>query len=222
VALSSFNVAVQISSPRWVVGRTLALYQTAAFGGMALGSWTWGVMAENLGTGDALLVSALVHCMGVMLGIRWPLPEHEEANLEPLNRWRQPEIAMPIQPRSGPIVISIEYRIQQEDVREFLALMAERRRIRRRDGARHWHLLRDLADPELWTERYDTPTWLDYVRQAQRITHADATIVDRLRQLHRGSEPPRVRRRIERQPVSTSPEVELAPETDRYAGEPPH
>ena len=97
--------------------------------------------------------------------------------------------------------------MRQEDVREFLVVMAERRRIRRPDGARHWHLLRDLAEPELWTERYDTPSWLDYVRQAQRITQADATIVDRLREIHCGSEPPRVRRRIERQPVSTSPEV---------------
>ena len=84
-------------------------------------------------------------------------------------------------------------------------LMAERRRIRRRDGARHWHLLRDLSEPELWTERYDTPTWLDHMRQAQRITQADASIVDRLRELHRGAEPPHVRRRIERQPISTHP-----------------
>ncbi len=33
-------------SPRWVVGRTLAFYQTAAFGGMAVGSWLWGKYAE--------------------------------------------------------------------------------------------------------------------------------------------------------------------------------
>ena len=81
-------------------------------------------------------------------------------------------------------------------------------------------LLRDLADPELWTERYDTPTWLDYVRQAQRITQAGASIVDRLRELHRGSEPPRVRRRIERQPVSTSPEATFLNETTHHSADP--
>jgi MFS family permease len=207
LALSSCNVAVQISSPRWVVGRTLALYQTAAFGGMACGSWGWGLLAARLGTSEAVLLSALVHLVGLLIGFAWLLPDYKETNLEPLNRWSQPNLAMELQPRSGPIVITIEYRVRQEDVREFLVVMAERRRIRRRDGARHWHLLRDLAEPELWTERYDTPTWLDYVRQAQRITQADATIVDRLREIHCGSEPPRVRRRIERQPVSTSPEV---------------
>jgi hypothetical protein len=203
LALSSFNVSVQISSPRWVVGRTLALYQTAAFGGMALGSWTWGVLAERFSISEALLISVVVHGVGVLIGLRWPVPDYQDANLEPLNRWTEPSPALDIQPRSGPIVITIEYQIGEDDVPEFLSLMAERRRIRRRDGARHWHLLRDLAEPEVWTERYDTPTWLDYVRQAQRITQADARIVDRLRELHHGSERPRVRRRIERQPVTT-------------------
>ncbi|HLM38855.1 MAG TPA: MFS transporter, partial [Microvirga sp.] len=121
----------------------------------------------------------------------------------------------------GPIVITIDYRIREEDVREFLALMAERRRIRRRDGARHWHLLRDLVEPELWTERYDTPTWLDYVQQAQRITQADARIVDRLSELHRGAEPPQVRRRIERQPVTSSPEAYDPHEADVDPTDPP-
>ena len=43
------------------------------------------------------------------------------------------------------------------------------------------------------------PTWLDYVRHNQRITQADARIGERLRELHRGSEPPRIHRMIERQ-----------------------
>ena len=215
-ALSSFNVAVQISSPRWVVGRTLALYQTAAFGGMALGSWAWGMVADRFSIADALVASAIVHGLAVLVGLRWALPNDEETDLEPLNRWKQPATAWEVQPRSGPIVVTIEYRIREGDTPEFLVLMAERRRIRQRDGARHWHLLQDLAEPENWTERYDTPTWLDYVRQAQRITQADARIVDRLRELHLGSEPPQVRRRIERQPISTSSEVAAPHETDHH------
>ena len=94
-------------------------------------------------------------------------------------------MAVDIEPRSGPIVITIEYIIRQEDVVEFLGVMTERRRVRRRDGARHWTLLRDLENPELWIERYHTPTWLDYVRHNQRITQADAMVVERLQALHR-------------------------------------
>jgi hypothetical protein len=101
-------------------------------------------------------------------------------------------------------VITIEYVIRPADEIEFLGIMAERRRVRRRDGARHWTLLRDLANPEIWIERYHTPTWLDYVRHNQRITQADARIGERLRELHRGPEPPRVHRMIERQAGSIS------------------
>ena len=75
--------------------------------------------------------------------------------------------------------------------------MADRRRIRRRDGARNWRLLRDLADPELWIDGM-RPHVLDYVRHNGRITHNDAMIPERLRALHRGPAPPHVRRMIER------------------------
>jgi len=199
LALATFNVTIQLSAPRWVVGRALALYQTAAFGGMALGSWIWGLLAEHAGAGEALLVSAVAHVAGLGIGLVLRMPEVEQINLDPLRRWTEPKTAVDIQPRSGPIVITIEYLIREEDVVEFLAVMAERRRVRRRDGARHWTLLRDLADPQLWIERYHTPTWLDYVRHNQRITQADARIGERLRELHQGAELPRVHRMIERQ-----------------------
>jgi hypothetical protein len=97
------------------------------------------------------------------------------------------------------VVVTIEYLIREEDILEFLAAMSERRRIRRRDGARNWMLLRDLSNPELWIERYTTPTWLDYVRHNNRITQHDAVVPQKLRALHRGPTPPVVRRMIERQ-----------------------
>ena len=199
LALSSFNATVQLSSPRWVVGRALALYQMATFGGMALGSWIWGVVADRYGTADALLIAAGMLVGGAALGVRLPLPELKTLNLDPLNRWREPNLAIDILPRSGPIVITIEYVIREADVVAFLAVMAGRRRIRRRDGARHWTLSRDLENPEIWIERYHSPTWLDYVRHNQRITQADAAVGEQLRALHRGPDKPRVRRMIERQ-----------------------
>ena len=198
VALSSFNVTVQLSAPRWVVGRALALYQMATFGGMACGSWVWGEIAERYGVTEALLMAGLVLVAGAAFGLRYALPELKSLNLDPLSRWKEPEVALDIRPRSGPIVVTIEYIIREPDVVAFLEVMAQRRRVRRRDGARHWTLLRDLENPELWVERYHTPTWLEYVRHNQRPTHADAAIIERLRSLHQGSEPPRVHRMIER------------------------
>ncbi len=85
--------------------------------------------------------------------------------------------------------------------------MVERRRIRLRDGARNWALMRDLENPEVWTETYHVPTWVDYVRHNQRRTKADAEITDRLLELHRGDRPPKVHRMIERQAIPPADDV---------------
>lgn len=199
LALSTFNATVQLSAPRWVVGRALALYQMSTFGGMALGAWVWGAASLNFGTENGLFLAGGALLVGAALGLRYALPPLEQLNLDPLSRWQEPKVAVDIEPRSGPIIVTIEYVIREEDIVPFLNVMAERRRIRRRDGARHWALLRDLTDPQLWIERYDSPTWVEYVRQNQRVTQADAAIGERVRALHQGPEPPRVHRVIERQ-----------------------
>lgn len=202
LALSTFNASVQMSAPRWVVARALSIYQMAAFAGLAGGSWLWGAVAESASLTVALLASSLVTFGCVVLG-RWrPLVQAEELNLDPLRRWQEPKTVLPIKQRSGPIVVTIEYVIRDEDVVEFLSAMTERRRIRRRDGARNWRLLRDLSDPQRWIERYETPTWIEYVRHNSRMTHHDAVVPERLRALHQGPEGPRVRRMIERQSTS--------------------
>lgn len=200
LALSTFNVTVQLSTPRWVVARALSLYQMAAFGGMALGSWLWGAIAERGDVGTALFVAAAAMLACAALGLWLPLAKLTDLNLDPLRPLREPATAVPVQPRTGPVVVTIEYVIREADVLEFLGAMAERRRIRRRDGARNWRVLRDLADPEVWIERYETPTWLDYIRHNSRLTHDDAAVPEQLRALHRGPGGPRVRRMIERQP----------------------
>jgi len=200
LALSLFNVTVQLSSPRWVVGRALSLYQTASFGGMALGSWVWGLVAEHYGLEVAFVAAGVLMLGGAALGLRLPLPPRLAANLDPWGRWQEPHVELVIEERSGPIVVEIEYLIHPAEVPAFLEVMADRRRARRRDGARHWVLMRDLGQPERWVESYRTATWTEYVRHNQRRTQADAVITDRIRALHAGSEPPRVRRMIERPP----------------------
>lgn len=199
LALSTFNVTVQLHSPRWVVARALALYQMSAFGGMAIGSWLWGRTVEAGSIETALFGAAAVQIACLLLGFLRPLPVIADLNLDPLREWSPPDTAVPIEPRSGPVVITVEHRIAPGDIPAFLAAMAERRRIRIRDGARHWTLLRDLAEPELWIERFQTPTWLDYIRHNNRVTQADAEITQRLRALHIGPDLPKVRRMVERQ-----------------------
>ncbi len=198
LALSTFNVTVQLNSPRWVVARALSLYHMAAFGGMAAGSWTWGLVAETHGISTALLGGAAALAICAALGLGLPLPQTSDLNLEPLREWAPPHPVIDIEPRSGPVVVTIEFRIKQGDIGEFLATMGERRRVRRRDGARAWNLLQDVADPEVWTERFQIANWIEYQRLHNRMTQADALVTGRARALHLGPEPPLVRRMIER------------------------
>ncbi|GAA0609358.1 MFS transporter [Paenochrobactrum glaciei] len=217
LALSLFNVTVQLSTPRWVVGRALALYQTATFGGMATGSWIWGSIAESHGVDLSLIIAGIVLIGGAAVGLMFKLPEFDALNLDPLNRFNEPELKLDIRSRSGPIMIMIDYKIDQDDVTQFLSLMADRRRVRIRDGAQQWALLRDLEHPETWTESYHVPTWVEYVRHNQRRTQADAEIWERLKALHRGEKPPVVHRMIERQTVTPHDDMPLKPHTDDHA-----
>ncbi len=214
LALAMFNVTVQLSTPRWVLGRALALYQAATFGGMALGAWIWGLIAEEYGSDAALFTAACVMIFGAAIGLRLALPEKTPDNLDPLNRWRTPNIALDLRGRSGPVAILIEYIVREEDTHAFLEAMNDRRRIRRRDGALQWELLRDTEKPEQWMESYHVPTWVDYVRHNQRRTYADAGIDDRVRALHSGTEPPRVHRMVVRPTDWTEPGLQTKTPVD--------
>ena len=211
LALSTFNVSVQMSAPRWVVARAVALYQMVAFGGMAGGAWLFGWVAEQDGVVTALYTAAAVQFVAALLGLWRPLPQIGDDNLDPRGDWQEPDTAVPVEPRSGPIVVTIEYRIPAGSIVPFLAAMSERRRIRRRDGAHGWQLLRDLGESDLWVERYHVSTWLDYVRHNQRRTVADIANSDAIHALHDRPEPPVVHRRLERQtgslPLSRSPDA---------------
>ena len=106
-------------------------------------------------------------------------------------------------------MIMIDYRIAQRDVPEFLRLMGMRRNIRRRDGARNWALLRDLEEPQTWSESYHIATWDAYVRHNLRRTKSDAEVTLALRALHQGAHDPQVHRMIERHSVSPSDDMPL-------------
>ena len=209
LALSMFNVTVQLSTPRWVVGRALSLYQTATFGGMAGGSWLWGLAADMQGAQLTLVGSSMALMLGAVMGLRFALPEFSQLNLDPLDQFKEPELRLDLRPRSGPIMVMVDYEIAQEDVPAFLAAMSARRRIRLRDGARQWALLRDLENPDIWTETYHVPTWVEYIRHNQRRTQADAEVTAKLFALHRGKERPRVHRMIERQTVPVHEDIPL-------------
>ena len=77
VTLSTFNVTVQLAAPRWVVARALAIYQTMAFGGMTVGSWLFGWIAERASIETSLVAVGLVILACLAGGHYRPLRETE-------------------------------------------------------------------------------------------------------------------------------------------------
>jgi MFS family permease len=209
LGLSRLNVSLQFATSRWVVGRALAIHQTLVFTGMTAGAWLWGALAEAHGIGAALAAAAALMLASAAVGLVYPIPA-TSADFDPLNQFREPKLALDIRPRSGPIRIAVEYLIREKDTDTFLQIMEERKRIRRRDGARHWTLARDLERPDCWIETFHYSTWLDYVRFSQRITKADEDVIKRIRALHHGGELPAIRRLIER---PTTPHDPLSAKT---------
>ncbi|RJL01433.1 MFS transporter, partial [Paracoccus siganidrum] len=147
--------------------------------------------------------------VGAVIGFWFKAPEFGSVDLDPVNRFREPALRLDLRGRSGPIMVMVDYRIDQKDVPEFLRLMQLRRNIRRRDGARNWALLRDLEHPDLWSESYHIATWDEYVRHNLRRTKSDAEVTVLLRELHRGEGDPVVHRMIERHSVTPQDDVPL-------------
>jgi MFS family permease len=197
LAVALFNIGVQLSAPRWVAGRSLAAFQAAISGGIALGSWGWGRLTDASGVEAALLVSAVLMFVSPLLGLLLPMPR-VGARDEPAEVLADPEVQLSLTGRSGPLVVEIEYRVAQDNARAFHHVMQDIQLSRQRNGAYGWSIARDIADPELWTERYHCPTWLDYLRQRNRATQSERALYQRANDYHLGPDPVRIRRMLER------------------------
>ena len=197
LAVALFNIGVQLSAPHWVAGRSLAAFQASIAGGIAIGSWGWGHLTDLAGVETALLVSAGLMLCSPLLGLLLPMPRIG-ARSEDAEVLADPEVQLQLTARSGPLVVEIEYRVAQESARAFHNVMQDVQLSRQRSGAYGWSLARDIADPELWTERYHCPTWLDYLRQRNRATQTERALHQQAIAFHSGSDPVRIRRMLER------------------------
>jgi hypothetical protein len=198
VAIALFNIAIQLSAPRWVAGRALAAFQAAISGGVAIGSWIWGQVAQALGVDISILLSGVTMAASTLIGLWLVIPSLDSANDDAVEMIEDPEVRLPLTARSGPIVVEIEYRVDPRKARAFYSTMQEVQLSRQRNGAYGWSIARELADRELWTERYHCPTWLDYLRQRNRPTQSERLLQDRALEFHSGPTPVRIRRMLER------------------------
>ena len=190
--LSSLNVSAQTVTPSWVRARVMAVYLLVFMGGLAAGSAVWGFVAARVGVSRALLFAAIGLLIGPVATWRFRLAGSRNLSLTPSLHWPEPVVLIDAEPTEGPAVTLVEYRIDPNTAEEFLQTMKEMRRIRQRDGAIRWNLLRDTADPQRYIETFVTESWAEHLRQHERVTAEDREVERRAQAFHLGPQPPRI------------------------------
>jgi len=197
---STFNIAVQVSAPPWVQARLLGMYQMTFHAGMAIGSATWGWLAERTSTPFALGVAGFALVASLPLSRRYPIVAETRdlssaAQARALNR-SAPTVVIELAPDDGPVMISVDYQVDPADAGEFVKAIHVLRAIRLRDGAMRWGLFHDAADEAHYVENFLVESWAEYLRQRERMTMSDREVRDRVYRLQRGPLPPPVSRMI--------------------------
>jgi quinol monooxygenase YgiN len=131
--------------------------------------------------------------VGLALTWRVHLPSGEGLNLAPSRQWPAPRVASDLELDRGPVLVTVEYKIDPERATEFMEAMQDLRRIRLRDGSLQWGLFNDTDVPDRWTEVFLVESWVEHLRQHERVTVADEQVRHRAGSFHVGGRPPEVR-----------------------------
>ncbi len=74
-ALSGFTVSAQLWAPKALIGRITSTVSVTTWGGLGVGAWFWGRMAEIVGTPYAIGASAVALALVVAFGLIMPLAD---------------------------------------------------------------------------------------------------------------------------------------------------
>jgi MFS family permease len=187
--LATLSVSAQVALPDWVRGRGLAIYTTVFFGCLTLGSVAWGEVAALVGLPLAHFLAAAGAVAAIALTWPWKLQTGAGVDLTPSMHWPAPITTQTIAQDRGPVLVTVEYRIQPADRAAFLEALAKLEHQRRRDGAYAWGVFEDAAEAGRMVETFLVESWMEHLRQHERVTEADRVLQDAVQRFHLGGEP---------------------------------
>ena len=188
-ALATLSVSAQVALPDWVRARGLALYTTVFFGCLTIGSAAWGEIGVLVGLANAHFLAAAGAVAATALTWRWKLQTGASVDLSPSMHWPAPLTAQPIEHDRGPVLVTVEYRIDPADREPFLEALARLEHERRRDGAYAWGVFEDAAQEGRILETFLIESWMEHLRQHERVTEADRLLQEELRRFDRSGNP---------------------------------
>jgi MFS family permease len=187
--IAVLNVSAQLALPEWVRGRGLAMFATTFFGALSLGSAIWGQLAGLTGLSTALFVAAAGAIAAIPLTWHWKLQTAAGIDLTPSMHWPTPVLSHDIEQDRGPVLVTVEYEVESRNRKAFLAALNKLGHERRRDGAYAWGVFEDATREARFLETFLVESWLEHLRQHERVTNADRMLQNAIRRYHVKGEP---------------------------------
>ncbi|HUX78469.1 MAG TPA: MFS transporter [Alphaproteobacteria bacterium] len=190
--LATLTTLIQQVVPSWVRARAISVFLAIFFGGMALGSVVWGGIASHLTISISLLISSI----GLIIAnfLTYAFTSGQKLIFDQTPSGRSPAPVVEDAPRydEGPVMVTVEYFVNRDQIDDFSCVMKSLRRIRLRDGAFFWNLFQDIEDRKKFIECFMIESWLEHLRQHERISISDHQIIGQAGSFHEGKDPPRV------------------------------
>jgi MFS family permease len=173
---ATISTVVQTYAANWVRARVASVYLLVLMGSMAVGGILWGALAQYLGLENSLLLSASSILLGLLVTRRGKIVMGREADFADAQQTDKLVLTGEVSHGDGPVCVEISYRVGDDERDDFLCIVYAVGQSRRRNGAQNWRLYRDLAETDHYVERFIVESWLDYLRQQERVTLADESL----------------------------------------------
>jgi quinol monooxygenase YgiN len=158
------------------------MFVTVFFGAMTVGSALWGQVASALGLPAAHFAAAAGALVGIVLTWRWHLQSGAGVDLAPSMHWPAPLLTIDADDDHGPVLVTVEYCIPPSQRDAFLEAIRDLAQQRRRDGAYSWDVFEDAAQSGRFLETFMVASWLEHLRQHERVTNTDRIVQDAIRE----------------------------------------
>ena len=137
-------------------------------GALVLGAVVWGALAARTTVRVALACAGAATAASVLARVWFPLgraaPDFSPAV------WPKPQLVCDPPAEAGPVLVTITYRVDAQNVAPFVEAVQDLEPIRRRGGAYDWGLYRDAATGDVFIEVYSVDSWAEHLRQHERVT----------------------------------------------------
>jgi MFS family permease len=194
--VNTLTVASQLSLPDWVRARGMSLYMMTMMAATSVSAAVWGQVASLIDVPWTFVAAAATGIALWLLAGRLHETPAEQHDLTPARILKEPVPAFPVEHQMGPVMVTVDYRIDPARGPEFATVMRESRANRLQMGALSWGLFHDTSEPGHYIEYFLDESWADHLRRFDRFTAADAVLRERRHSFHLGDEPPKVTRYI--------------------------